>query len=510
MDRDGANLSIWQEGLSNLPDTGMPSTNHFDAIIVGGGITGITTALLLQEAGLKCLVCEAHNLGFGTTSGTTAHLNTLIEANYHDVESDFGKENSKLLFKVTREAIDLVERISRQYNITCDFERKQAILFSQDDKQASTLEDIVAASGRAGLKMDYITEIPISVPFKTAVVMGDQAQMHPTKYILGMAAQIVKMGGTIMQQCKVTSVDEVETGTLKVTTVKGEFTASNVVYASHIPPGVNILHLRNAPYRSYVIAAQLADEAYPEELIYDMYDAYHYFRAQIINGKKYLIVGGEDHKTAEEPDTESRFLNLEGYVRKHFNVASVDYRWSSQYFIPTDGLPYIGHLPGNPDFVYVATGYAGNGITLSQTAAIVLRDLIVEDKSEYKDLFNPARIKPVAGFANFIKEQADVVSKLVSIPFDGTKISGLSELANDEGRIVKYEKQKIALYKDASGRVHAVNPACSHLKCTIAWNGSEKAWECPCHGSRFAVDGEVLTGPARAPLGKVDLQEISK
>lgn len=290
-------------------------------------------------------------------------------------------------------------------------------------------------------------------------------------------------------------------------TTAGTVKAAALVWATHIPPGINLLHFRAAPYRSYAIAVTLEYDDYPVGVAYDMYDPYHYYRTQEVDGKKYLIIGGEDHKTAHEENTEACFNRLVAHAKTYFAVKDVAFRWSSQYFEPADGLAYIGHLPGNPDNVYVATGYGGNGITYSHIAARVLTDLIVTGHSEYKDLFSPGRIKPVAGFAAFVEHNAGVVKEFVAKRIAVNKIEGLSELAHGEARVVKYEGETVALYKDEAGGLHALNPVCTHAKCVVGWNSAEKSWDCPCHGARFNVDGEVLTGPARKGLEKVELAE---
>jgi Rieske Fe-S protein len=221
-----------------------------------------------------------------------------------------------------------------------------------------------------------------------------------------------------------------------------------------------------------------------------------------------LIAGGEDHKTAHEENTEACFTRLESYLRKYFDIEQIAFRWSSQYFEPTDGLPYIGHLPMHPDNIFVATGFGGNGITYSQVAAIVLTDMIVKGESKYEKLFDPNRIKPVAGFANFVKESADVVGILTGQWFSLSKMKDVADLAKGEARVVKYEGHYIALFKDNYGNLHAVNPACTHIKCFVSWNTAEKTWDCPCHGSRFSMDGEMFTAPARKDLEKIEIKEL--
>jgi Rieske Fe-S protein len=268
------------------------------------------------------------------------------------------------------------------------------------------------------------------------------------------------------------------------------------------------LHFRCAPYRSYAMAVKLKDKNYPNGLAYDMYDPYHYYRTQEVNGEKYLVAGGEDHKTAHQENTEECFRRLQAYLAKYYNIDDVSFKWSSQYFQPADGLPYIGHLPGNPDNVFVATGFGGNGMTYSHVTALLLTDLVVNGKSRYEKLFDPNRIKPVAGFESFVKEAADVVAKFIGDRINKAKIKELSELAPGEAKVVKYEGDSIALYKDEKGGVHAVNPACTHVNCIVGWNNAEQTWDCPCHGSRFSMDGEVLNAPARKDLEKIDLEKL--
>jgi glycine/D-amino acid oxidase-like deaminating enzyme/nitrite reductase/ring-hydroxylating ferredoxin subunit len=507
MKRDGFKISLWQDKMPDyISKTKTLDNKNFDVVIVGGGVTGITTALQLQKSGLQCLVAEAQNLCFGTTGGTTAHLNTFLDTSYEQIEKKFGEDAAQLIAKATSQALELYRSNVEEHSVDCGYEQKDGYLYSQDEKQTEELNSIFEASKKAGVDVAYTDRIPVPVEFEKAIVYHEQANIHPSRYVYALAKAFEEMGGVILQNCLVKDFkgDRV----LEVETSQGTVTTRTLIWATHIPPGVNLLHFRCAPYRSYAIAVTLNDDAYPDGLAYDMYDPYHYYRTQTIDGKKYLIVGGEDHKTAHEENTEACFNRLEAHIRKYFDVKEVAFKWSSQYFEPADGLAYIGHLPGNPENVLVATGYGGNGMTYSHIAAITFTELITKGESEYAKLFNPDRLKPIAGFANFVKENVDVVKEFIGKRLSKEKLSELTELAPGEAKLVKYEGKSLALYKDEQGELHAVNPVCPHAKCSVGWNSAEKSWDCPCHGSRFTTDGALLTGPAREGLEVIEIESL--
>jgi len=505
--RDGACTSLWQNKIPAYQPVNDPDIETiYDVAIVGGGITGITTALLLQKAGKKCIVMESSNLCFGTSGGTTAHLNTLLDTPYTTIIKNFGKENAQLVARAVIEAIDLIKSNVADYNIDCGFEEAAAYLFSQTHDQSEELDEIYEACQEVGLDVSYNLSLPVNIKFEKAIEVRGQGKFHPVKYVYALAKVFEDAGGIILQHTRVNSVEDTEG--LTIETTNGNFRAANVVYATHIPPGINLVHLRCAPWRSYAMAFTLTSKKYLPDLVYDMYDPYHYIRSQKIEGKEYMIVGGEDHKTGHAENAEASFLKLESYIRKHFDVSEFLFKWSSQYFEPADGLPYIGHLPGHPGNIFVATGYGGNGMTYSSVAALLLRRMILKGESPYIKLFDPNRIKPVAGFTSFIKQNVDVFRKFVGKWFDKEKLEEFAELAPGEGKVVKYNGEKLALHKDEHGDLHAVNPICTHMKCSVTWNNAEQTWDCPCHGARYSSEGKVLTGPADHDLEKIEIKTL--
>ncbi|MEO6732041.1 MAG: FAD-dependent oxidoreductase [Ferruginibacter sp.] len=503
MKRDGTCRSIWQSVTANYQSTVITATNEYDVVVVGAGITGVTTALFLQQAGKSCILVEAANPGFGTTGGTTAHLNTFYDTPYYRMIKDFGEEEATLMARGAGAAISLIKSNIANHDIDCAFEEKDAYIFSPNEKQNKELDDLIESAKRVGVSMEYTTDNPFPIPHLKVAHIPGQAQFNPMQYLAGLLKAYDEAGGKLIENCRVTEIKE--GGILEVHTSQGTIHALSAIYATHIPPGVNLLHFRCAPYRSYVLGVKLKNNEYPAALGYDMNDPYHYYRTQNVDGQNYLIVGGEDHKTGHDENTEFCFRRLESHTRGLFPVEEIVFRWSSQYYEPADGLPYIGTLPGGGGNIYVATGYSGNGMIYGTLAGLILSNILVNGESIYQKILDPNRIKPIAGFSNFVKEGADVVGKLVSGMFPAEKLKELDSLANDEGRVVKYEGHTMGIYKDMEGQLHAVDTVCPHVKCTVIWNAAEKSWDCPCHGSRFSIEGELLTVPAVSDLEKIEL-----
>jgi glycine/D-amino acid oxidase-like deaminating enzyme/nitrite reductase/ring-hydroxylating ferredoxin subunit len=506
MNRDSKTTSLWQGAhpISHLTGASL-NKGDADVIIVGAGITGLTLAFWLQEQGRNCLVIEAGNPGFGTTAGTTAHLNTVLDTPYTDIIDKFGKSGAKLVAEGASLAIHRIAANIEKLGIDCGFKYLDGYLIAQDQQQAEELEKMLEAMQKVGVEADYSDTIPVPLQYKCSVRFKNQAQFNPLQYLEGIARAFANAGGTILQNTRVKSIER-EGDNLNVLTENGNFTCRKAVYATHIPPGLNLLHTRCAPYRSYVMAAELEDgEAYPDALAYDMEDPYHYFRTAVIDDKKYLIVGGKDHKTGHHENASQAFTALEAYTRNLYKIKSVPYKWSAQYYEPGDGLPYIGHLPGADEHIYTATGFSGNGMILGTLSAHILCNLIVDVEDAYASLFSPSRIKPVAGFKNFVKENADVAKRFIVDRISSEQLESLSDLSKEEGKVVKYQDQKLAIYKDGTGKLCALHPVCPHAGCIVQWNNAEKSWDCPCHGARYDTTGKLLTGPATSDLKQIDI-----
>jgi glycine/D-amino acid oxidase-like deaminating enzyme/nitrite reductase/ring-hydroxylating ferredoxin subunit len=497
--RDGEQLSPWQKntGVLRAEANAHPAGQLYDCLIVGGGITGLTGALLLQQAGKQTILAEAHTIGFGTTGGTSAHINTFADTTYNEAESAFGEEGAQLFANAILEGFELIKHQCAAYGIACDYEGKPGYLYAENDDEAEMLDDIYNSTLKAGVAVQYSADVPTPVPFKKALVFEGQAQFHPLKYLHGLCKAYLDAGGIVLEDTRIEDIKH-ENGVH----IAGDIRARNVIFATHMPPNITVFNFECAPYRSYVLAVKLHSGRYPDALIYDLQEPYHYVRTHVIDGQELLLIGGADHKTGHE-DPEKAFGELKKYARKYYNISSVKYRWSSQYYVPVDGLPYIGQMPFASDGIYCATGYNGNGMMLGSVAGKILSDLVLGRENRYAKLFSPSRIKPIDGFSEFVKENADVVYHFVADRFDFKDIDSLNRLAPGAGKLVEVDGQKIAAYRDDDGNIHALSPVCTHAGCIVNWNNAEKSWDCPCHGARYDIDGNVLTGPATKGLKPV-------
>lgn len=478
-----------------------------DVAIVGAGITGVTAALLLAQRGQRVVLLEARRVGQGETGFTTAHLTEAIDTRYATLSRDFGREGARLAADASRAAIDRIEHFVLELGIDCDFRRLAGYLYTERESDLEALHAEHHAANAAGLATSMTREVPLPFPTAGAVVFPRQAELHIGMYLAGLVQAFTAAGGRVFEDTRVTSVDDGDPCT--VVTESGVVRAAKVIVAANAPLNRVFLQTKLAHYRSYAIAASVG--AGPlSGLFWDTDDPYHYLRSARIPGTEasVLVVGGEDHKTGAVDDTAERYERLVRYVAKRFPLLEVGHRWSAQIVETVDGLPFIGRNSLDTR-VYVATGFAGNGITFGTTAGILMTDLVLGRENAWSDLFEPTRVKPVASASAFVTNNAEVGLHMVGDWVRGAEARDLSEIAPGDGKLVKVRGQRLAVYRAPEGELHAVTPVCPHLGCLVHFNAAERSWDCPCHGSRFDVSGAVLNGPSTKPLERVDLAKGS-
>jgi len=472
-----------------------------DVAIIGAGVTGLTSALLLKRAGQRVAVFEAREILGGVTGATTSHLTQIVDTRYHVIEEKFGREGAKLVAESSAESIKLIELIVNQLKLDCGFERVPGYLFATTKEQHDELQVELAAAIRAGVNAAAQALPPLPFPVMGSMRVDHQAQIDPRAYLVPIALEINSNGSYVFEKTPVVAIHEGSPCWLETAsgpTVKAE----QVIVATHSPLNVLLLQTKIAHYQSYVISGPIAER--PSALLWDMDDPYHYIRTQKTRHGLQLIIGGEDHKTGQQTHTEAAFERLAQYARK-FHMAP-DRRWSAQVIEPVDGLPFIGRNSGSSK-VSVATGFSGNGMTFGTIAAMVMTDRVLGRPNPWASLYDATRIKPLASIKSYIQENVDFPLHLVAGVLKPAEAKSLAEVKHDEGKIVMTGGKRLAVYRDLDGAVHAVSSVCTHLGCHVAFNTAEKSWDCPCHGSRFTADGEVLAGPAIRPLERHEVTE---
>ncbi len=501
------NESLW---IATTPTSSFPALDRdlsIDVAIVGGGISGLTAAYLLKRSGLSVAVVDAHRIAEGETGHTTAHLTEAIDARYHSLERDFGRDGARLAAEASRAAIHQIEQIALELGISCGLRQLPGFLYSETGDDLDKLREEAEAARRAGVVAEYITDVPL--PFATGGVRFEkQSEFHPRRYLLPIAESIPGNGSFIFENTNVLAVHDGEP--CRVETEDFVITAKAVFVAANVPVNNRFFLQTKIPaYRSYAMAAEVSADSDLEGLFWDTADPYHYTRWQRTDEGLYIIVGGKDHKTGDGTDTESCYQALEDYIRSHFIVHEISHRWSGQIIEPLDGLPYIGRNSFSKN-VYVATGFAGQGMTFGTFSGMLVSDLIRAIDNPWKELFDPTRIKPIASAVDFVTENVDFPKHLVGDRLTSVDVEGksLDDVLPGEGKLLKIDGRKMAVSRSDSGELTALSPVCTHMGCDVHWNNAERSWDCPCHGSRFSAGGEVLNGPAVKPLERIDLDKL--
>lgn len=502
--------SLWQSGgLPTPEESTLPLTHDVavDVVVIGAGITGLSAALMLAEAGVRVALLEARAIGAGVSSRTTAHATQVVDVRYTELEERLGGDAAHAVAASSAEAIAQIEGWARALAIPCGFTRRPGFLFAATPDDVALLQKELHAARRAGLDATLVPHAPLPFVTHGALQVNGQAQFHPGIYLAALALAFRARGGLLFEGTRVLAVEDGETCLVHV---EGGATAKAraVVVATHAPI-VNrvMLQTKIAAYRSYVLAYR--GVRLPDGLFWDTADPYHYFSSFRVAGEDYLIVGGEDHKTGQAHREAFASARLREYAETHFDVpAPPAFAWSAQVEEPVDGLPFIGRNSASEN-VYVATGFAGNGVTFGTLAARMITDAVLGEESPWASTYQATRV-PLSAAKPFVAENVDFPLHLIRDPFAAQKVDTLDAVRPGQGRVVRYQGRRLAVYRAPDGDVHALSPVCTHLGCTVEFNRAETSWDCPCHGSRFDVHGNVLDGPASHPLARVDVDGPAK
>ncbi len=490
--------SYW---ISSTPSTDYPNLSNdinTDILIIGGGMTGITCAYLLAKEGIKSVVIEADRILQGTTGNTTAKITSQHGLIYNKIKTQIGKELSDQYADANESAIRFIEAVQHEQNIDCDFTHQPAYVFTCQDKYVSEIEDEVKAAQDSGIKASYEDRIPFDIPVRAAIRFENQAQFHPRKYLLSLAQIAAENGCTIYEQTRAVNMEKNSLYIIK-THNGSRIKAKTVIIASHYPfyNKASLYFGRIYIERSYILAIKVK-EKYPGGMYITAEDPGRSLRSLQTPEGDFVLVGGEHHKTGQGPDTMKHYEALVKFACDTFDIEDVLCRWSTQDCMTLDGLPYSGYFSSNTPNLLIATGYGKWGMTNSTASALLLRDLLIHGKSKWEDVYSPQRKTFAASAKDFIKENLNVGKELIKGKLEA--VPEAAEIACTEARIISVNGKRTGAYRDEHGKLHLVNTTCPHMGCELNWNSAEKSWDCPCHGSRFTYEGQIIEGPAVNPL----------
>ncbi|HEY9562143.1 MAG TPA: FAD-dependent oxidoreductase [Nocardioides sp.] len=495
--------SVWLATADQPTFPTLPGDLDVDVAVVGAGITGLTAALLLQRDGARVALIEADRVGAGTTGRTTGKVTAQHTLTYAGLIDKHGEGKARQYAEANQQAIDTVERLAAETSADCQFERAPAFVYTQVADDREKLEAEHHAAVRLGLPATLTSDIDLPFAIELALRFDDQAHFHPARYTAALARTLAANGAQIFEHTRATDVDE-RLDHATVRTPSGDVRAGHVVLATLLPfVDLGGFFAKASPTRAYGIAARLRSGA-PSGMHINSGSPSWSTRPWIDGHNPGLIVVGENHPTGHGDTGPGKWGELERWTREHFDVESFEYRWSAQDYTTVDDVPYVGRSP-RMSRTLVATGFKKWGLTNGTAAAQILADLVAGRDNPWAEVFDATRIGDADTVKKLVEENVHVGKRFVKDRVARLRADTVAHLAPGDGGMVEIDGDTVGAYRDATGAVHAVSITCTHMGCTLHWNGAETSWDCPCHGSRFATDGGVLNGPAVEPLDPIDV-----
>ena len=499
--------SLWR--AATPPRFVGPLPTEVDVAVVGAGISGLTAAYLLKKSGKRVAVFERERLGAGDSGNTSAHLTYVTDDRISTLVEQFGEDAAELVWRGGNIAIDLIESNSRA-GVACGFHRVPGYLGAPffEDRDPTATRQALLADAELARKLGFAAHfVEIGPPRgKPAVAFADQAIFHPLDYLFGLASAIDGDGSAVREEC---DVGDVIQDPLAVIANGETIACTDLVIATHTPMvgirnllGATLFQSKLYLYSSYVLGGSIDESSLNAGLYWDTADPYYFLRVQDGAAGRYAIFGGEDHKTGQVSDTDQCFDRLAAAFQRLAPSAKIERRWSGQVVETSDGLPYIGQVSPHQ---YIATGFAGNGLTFGTLAGLMIHDDIVEHPTPWRHLFDPNR-KPhsLGSLERLLTENVDYPRYFLADRWRQRDGSGVENVPRGSGKVFSLDGQRVAVHRKDSGEVVKVSAVCTHMGCLVRWNDAERTWDCPCHGSRFTPEGLVIGGPAEAPLAKVE------
>jgi len=494
--------SYWMTSEAGTPLPGVKADLDVDVAVVGAGIAGLSTAYEVLLTGRTVAVLEAGRLAAGVTGHTTAKVSALQSTRYSALRSRFGPGVARLYAESQRDAVARIAEVAADLQLSCELERTLACTYTTEPDRRSSIEQEAEAAGEAGLAVRLLHDG--AVPYDeavAAVVLEDQLQFHPRKYLLGVARRVVELEGLVFETARVVGIEPGDPCVVR--TEQGHTVrAGHVVVATNYPMTDRaMLFPRLKPRRELVVAGPVPEGADPGGMFYADDSTTRSVRtAPLAGGRRLLVVTGESFTPGEGGDLERRYRELEDWARAHFPLEHVSHRWAAQDSSSSDLLPFVGPAHGGRGRMHVVTGFGGWGMTNGVMAGRLIASLVAGEPLPWHSVFDARRFDPRKESRSMAQTAAVTVKRFVGPRVTGGEVSSAEKIPAGGGAIVRSGASLCAVHRDDGGHVHGVSARCTHLGCIVRYADVEQQWQCPCHGSRFATDGTVLQGPANAPL----------
>ncbi len=473
-----------------------------DVAIIGGGITGLTAAYLAGKAGLTSVVLERDRCGQGDTCCTTAHVTYVTDTWLSELAKTFGKDHARGAWESGQAAINQLESIINDQSIECNYRTVPAYLHGRwqdgDDAENEQLHREVHLAGELGFPATFVPQVPMIG--RPGMRIADQARFHPLMYLRGVIQKLPDLHCQVFEHSEATGFQDEP---LAVIANGKTVYFKNIFIATHVPlmgltgtTKAALFQSKLTSYSSYAIGARLPHGTIGDALYRDNSDPYYYLRLDVRPRHDYVIFGGADHKTGQHDDPSTCHAHLEKLLGEILPDARVLDRWSGQVVETFDGLPLIGEIAPNQ---FIATGFAGNGMTFGVLSAMMAIDHFTGAKNPWSRLYDVGR-KKLSSVWDYLTENLDYPYYYLKDKLGKAEGKSLRAVKRGEGRILSLDGRRVAVYRDNDNKVTQLSPACTHMGCVVRWNNAESTWDCPCHGSRFGATGEVIAGPAEKPL----------